>query len=228
MSSRIAVIIPVLNEGLRIADTVRRVQAEGVRCLVVDGGSDDDTVERASSAGARVMAARRGRAAQMNAGAARAGAYEVLLFLHADVQLAPGWSSVVLAAIDAGAVWGRFDVQLDSDRPLIRLVAALMNCRSRLTGVSTGDQAIFIRRASFDVMGGYADLPLMEDVEFCGRLRRAQLPGAFLKERVLVSARRWETRGALRTILLMWWLRLLFWSGVPASRLHRIYYGKRV
>jgi rSAM/selenodomain-associated transferase 2 len=227
MSARIAVIIPVLNEGPSIAGAVQRVRSAGATCIVVDGGSDDDSMGRAAEAGAWVVSARRGRAAQMNVGALRAGAFEVLLFLHADVVLPQGWHSAVLAAVDEGAVWGRFDVKLDSDHPLLGMVAAMMNLRSRLTGIATGDQAIFIRRATFDVMGGYADMPLMEDIELCGRLRRARLPRACLREAALVSARRWESRGVIRTILLMWWLRLLFWLGVSSSRLHGAYYGQR-
>lgn len=227
MTARLAVIMPVLNEGERLAETVRRVRAAGAHCFVVDGGSDDDSIGLAAQAGAVAMAARRGRSSQMNAGAMRAGAFEVLLFLHADVVLPEGWHARVLQAVDAGALWGRFDVRLDSQRPLLALVGAMMNLRSRLTGIATGDQAIFIRRATFDAIGGFADLPLMEDVDLCARLRRARIPSALLRDRVLVSARRWETNGVLRTIMLMWWLRLLFWLGVPAARLHRAYYGQR-
>ena len=225
MMDRIAVIIPVLNEAATIAATVDRVVGAGVHCVVVDGGSDDDTRTIAASRGAQVIGARRGRAAQMNAGARSAGEFEILLFLHADVVLPAQWQSAVEAAIDAGAGWGRFDVWLASRLRLLCIVGAMMNLRSRITGIATGDQAIFIRRATFDALGGYSDLPLMEDIDLCARLRRARLPGAALRERVLVSARRWERKGPLRTIVLMWTIRALYWSGVPARRLHSLYYG---
>ena len=225
MMNRIAVIIPVLNEAATIAATVDRVIAAGVHCVVVDGGSDDDTPTIARSRGAQVIAARRGRASQMNAGARSAGEFEILVFLHADVVLPDDWKSAVEGAIDAGAMWGRFDVWLASRLRLLCIVGAMMNLRSRITGIATGDQTIFIRRATFDAIGGYADLPLMEDIDLCTRLRSARLPGAALRERVFVSARRWERKGPLRTIVLMWTLRALYWSGVPARRLHRLYYG---
>jgi rSAM/selenodomain-associated transferase 2 len=224
MTERIAVIIPALNEAGTIAATVSRVRASGADCIVVDGGSDDETRGLAAAQGARIIAARRGRAAQMNAGARSAGHYEVLVFLHADVRLPADWREAIEAAVEDGAVWGRFDVALDSPRPLLAVVGTMMNWRSRLTGIATGDQTIFIRRASFDALGGFSDLPLMEDVELCTRLRRARLPAAMLRQKVVVSARRWEQNGPLRTILLMWSLRALFWLGVPAHRLHRLYY----
>jgi rSAM/selenodomain-associated transferase 2 len=227
MMQKIAVIIPVLNEAASIGGAIDRVRLAGVHCVVVDGGSDDDTAAVAASHGARVISSRRGRAAQMNAGALAAGDFEVLVFLHADVVLPDNWAEAVGGAIDAGAAWGRFDVVLDSPVRLLTVVGAMMNLRSRFTGIATGDQAIFIRRAAFDALGGYAELPLMEDVEFCTRLRRARLPAAPLRDRVSVSARRWETKGPLRTIVLMWVVRALFWLGIPARHLHRIYYGRR-
>jgi rSAM/selenodomain-associated transferase 2 len=227
MMQKIAVIIPVLNEAATIGDTVGRVRDAGAHCVVVDGGSDDDTAAIAASRGAQVISARRGRAAQMNAGGLAAGDFEILVFLHADVALPENWCKAVRGAVDAGASWGRFDVSLNSPLPLLRAVGAMMNLRSRLTGIATGDQAIFIRRAAFDALGGYADLPLMEDVELCTRLRRARLPAAPLRDRVSVSARRWEQKGPLRTIVLMWVIRALFQVGIPARHLHRIYYGRR-
>lgn len=227
MLQKIAVIIPVLNEAATIGRAIDRVRVADAHCVVVDGGSDDETAAVAVSHGARVIRSRRGRAAQMNAGALAAGEFEILVFLHADVVLPDDWTEAVRGAIEAGAAWGRFDVSLDSGLPLLRVVGEMMNFRSRVTGIATGDQAIFIRRAAFDALGGYADQPLMEDVELCTRLRRARLAAAPLRNRVLVSARRWEQKGALRTVVLMWALRALYWAGVPPRHLHRIYYGRR-
>jgi len=161
----------------------------------------------------------------MNAGA-RAATGDVLLFLHADTLLPADAASAVEEALrDPWVVGGRFDVRLGSPRAMLRLVEALMNLRSRLTGISTGDQAIFVRRDVFEAMGGYAEIPLMEDVEFTGRLkRRGRL--AALRLRVTTSARKWERDGILRTILLMWTLRFLYWTGVSPARLHRWYYPR--
>jgi rSAM/selenodomain-associated transferase 2 len=159
----------------------------------------------------------------MNAGAARARG-EVLVFLHADTELpAKALLAIEAALDDPQVVGGRFDVRLDGSCVLLRLVAALMNARSRLTGIATGDQAIFVRRCIFDSLGGYADIPLMEDVEFSRRLKRAGRT-ASLRLTVTTSARKWERDGLLRTIFLMWSLRLLYWLGVPPPRLHRWYY----
>jgi rSAM/selenodomain-associated transferase 2 len=162
----------------------------------------------------------------MNAGVAAAHG-DVLLFLHADTALPDGAGRAIRAALaDPAVVAGRFDVRLDSRRPLLRVVAWMMNRRSRLTGISTGDQAIFVRRAVFDALGGYANIPLMEDVELTRRLkRRGRL--AALPLRVTTSARKWEREGAIRTIVLMWSLRLCYALGVAPARLHRWYYGAR-
>jgi rSAM/selenodomain-associated transferase 2 len=161
----------------------------------------------------------------MNAGAA-AAAGEVFLFLHADTRLPAGALEDIRAALaGARAVGGRFDVRLDSPRPIYRAVEALMNLRSRWTGIWTGDQAIFVRRTEFERLKGYADIPLMEDVEFSRRLRRTGRR-VCLHSRVLASARKWEREGPLRTIVLMWALRFLYMIGASPARLHRLYYGR--
>jgi rSAM/selenodomain-associated transferase 2 len=166
-----------------------------------------------------------GRARQMNAGA-RASRGAQLVFLHADTDLPDGALEAIEAAMaDSRVVGGRFDVALDSRRPILRAVAALMNLRSRLSGIATGDQAIFVRRAAFEALGGFPDQPLMEDVEFSRRLRRRGRL-ACLRLRVTTSARKWQREGALRTVLLMWTLRLLYRLGVSPVRLHRWYYGR--
>ena len=192
----------------------------------MDGGSTDATAAVAArSPRVRLLASPRGRASQMNAGA-RAALGDVLLFLHADTLLPDGALAAVEAAVgDPGIVAGRFDVRFDNSRLLFRMISWFMNQRSRWSGISTGDQAIFVCRKPFDALGGYPDIPLMEDVELCRRLkRRGQM--AALRLCVTTSARKWEREGAVRTILLMWALRLLYVLGVPPARLHRWYYRR--
>jgi rSAM/selenodomain-associated transferase 2 len=194
--------------------------------IVVDGGSDDATIRVAARfSGVRLLTSPRGRARQMNAGA-RTARGDILLFLHADTWLPEGGLGAVSAAFDdARVVGGRFDVRFDSPRPVLRMIAFFMNLRSRASGISTGDQAIFVRRDVFETMGGYPDMPLMEDIELTRRLkRRGRL--AALPSRVTTSARKWEREGALRTMALMWALRFLYVVGVSPARLHRWYYGR--
>jgi rSAM/selenodomain-associated transferase 2 len=229
VATRLSIVVPVLDEAANLARLLpdlleREPQAE---VLVVDGGSTDDgraVVARTPSV--RWVSAPRGRARQMNTGASAAGG-DALLFLHADTRLPDGAGAAILAALaEPGVVGGRFDVRLDSHRPLLRLVGTLMNHRSRLTGISTGDQGIFVRREIFDALGGYPDIPLMEDVELSRRLKRRGRLVA-LRLRVVTSARKWEREGVVRTVLLMWTLRLLYTLGVSPARLHRWYYGGR-
>jgi len=181
--------------------------------IVVDGGSEDATRELAAGLCDRVLAAPRGRAAQMNAGAREARG-EVLVFLHADTRLPANADELV-----RGLLWGRFDVQIEGRHPLLKVIAWSMNLRSRLTGVATGDQAIFVRREAFP---GFPELPLMEDVAFSKAMKRRSRP-ACLREKVTTSGRRWESRGVVRTVLLMWQLRLLFLLGLSADKLARRY-----
>lgn len=218
----ISVVVPALNEANGIEEALRAAREPGVaEIIVVDGGSDDETRSRAATAADRVLSSPRGRAAQMNAGAAVARG-DVLLFLHADTRLPEGFAPAVQHAIEDGAVGGRFDVVLGGSHWFLPVIARLMNARSRLTGVATGDQAIFVRRDVFVRMRGFAALPLMEDVEFTSRLRRVGRFAA-LPLRVTTSARRWEENGVARTVLLMWALRLAYACGVPADRLARAY-----
>jgi rSAM/selenodomain-associated transferase 2 len=226
---KIAIVIPALNEGARIEATLAPARLAADRCVVVDGGSTDDTIARARAAGAQiVLGAERGRASQMNAGAAvcEADGVDVLMFLHADTVLAPGWDTAIAHALDRGYQWGRFDVRLDADAPTLRLVSAMMNLRSRLTGICTGDQAIFVTRALWSRSGGFAPIALMEDVELSARLKRAGHRPACLRTHVTVSARRWTGRGVWRTIVLMWVLRAMYAMGASPQRIHRLYYGK--
>jgi rSAM/selenodomain-associated transferase 2 len=220
----LSVIVPVLNEAAGIEATLRALQpmrARGAEIVVVDGGSTDATRLAAAPLADRVLQSPRGRAAQMNAGA-NAARGDVLVFVHADTLLPAAADEHIAAAIASGREWGRFDVAIDSAHPLLLLVALMMNARSRWTGVATGDQAIFVRRAAFEAAGGYPDIPLMEDVALSKGLRRRGAP-ACLRERVITSGRRWERHGMLRTIVLMWRLRLAYAMGADPRRLARRY-----
>lgn len=220
----LSIVIPVLNEAHGIEPTLHalaELRQRGVEVVVVDGGSTDNTPELARQHASAVLMAPRGRARQMNAGAAQArGA--VLLFLHADTQLPPDADLLVLEAIESGAVWGRFDVRIIGTAWMLRVVAALMNARSRWSGIATGDQALFVHRDVFERQGGFPDQPLMEDIELSKRLRQLHRP-ACLRAKVATSGRRWESRGVWRTIVLMWCLRWRYWRGETPERLAKAY-----
>ena len=200
------------------------LMARGVRVLVADGGSADDTPARARRfGGVEVIEAARGRAAQMNAGAQAASGARVLLFLHADTTLPPDADRLIEQALAGGRhVWGRFDVRIAGRPRMLRMVAACMNVRSRWSGIATGDQALFMTRAAFDAIGGFPEQPLMEDIEMSKRLRTLSRP-ACLRERVITSGRRWESRGVWHTIVLMWRLRWAYWRGASPEVLARAY-----
>jgi rSAM/selenodomain-associated transferase 2 len=218
VAQRLSVVVPALNEarGIRAAlEALAPLRARGHEVIVVDGGSTDGTAELAASHCDLVLTTPRGRAVQMNAGA-RAAKGEVLLFLHTDTRLPPAADVMVLSA----PTWGRFDVEIDGRHPLLKVVAWTMNLRSRVTGIATGDQAIFVRRDAFP---GFPEIALMEDVALSKLLKRGG-PPACLRARVLTSGRRWESRGVLRTIFLMWRLRLMYFLGAPPDRLARLYY----
>ncbi len=220
----LSIVVPVLNEAAGIVSALQALaplRERGAEVIVVDGGSDDGTVQCAVPWADRVLSSPRGRARQMNAGAATARA-PLLLFLHADTQLPDGADAVLQAAVAGGASWGRFDVHIDGRAPLLRLVAALMNQRSRLSGIATGDQALFVRRELFERVGGYPDQPLMEDIELSRRLR-ALAPPHCLRQRVRTSGRRWEAHGVWRTIWLMWRLRWRYWRGESPQTLAEAY-----
>ena len=220
----LSIVVPVLNEAAGIAATLQTLvplRERGAEVIVVDGGSTDDTPRCAAPWADRVLSSPRGRARQMNAGAAAARA-PLLLFLHADTQLPDGADSLLHAALAGGAAWGRFDVHIDGRPMLLRMVAALMNQRSRLTGIATGDQAMFVRRDLFQRIGGFPDQPLMEDIEISRRLRTLA-PPCCLRQRVVTSGRRWETRGVWRTIFLMWRLRWRYWRGDSPQALAEAY-----
>lgn len=219
----LSVVVPTLDEEPVLDATLQRLR-DGGECelIVADGGSGDRTVAVAQRYADRVVSAPRGRARQMNAGA-RAAQGDILLFVHADTLLPDGYAAAIAAACaDRRTVGGRFDVELVPSSPLLWLTGTLMNHRSRLTGIATGDQGIFVRRTLFEAMGGYADIPLMEDIDLSRRMKRRGVV-ACLRDRVATSSRRWRSRGVVRTILLMWSLRLLYFCGVSPQRLARLY-----
>jgi rSAM/selenodomain-associated transferase 2 len=223
--SKLSIIVPVLDEGEGIAtslDALARMRALGTEVIVVDGGSRDATIQRARLRADRVISAPRGRALQMNAGAAKA-AGDVLLFLHADTRLPADADHVVLKGLErSGRAWGRFNVRIDGRSPLLLAVGWLMNVRSQLTGIATGDQAIFVRREAFREAGGFAEIPLMEDIALCKRLKRVSRP-LCLSDRAVTSGRRWDQHGVLPTILLMWRLRLAYFFGADPKDLAQQY-----
>jgi len=226
---KLSIIVPVLDEAAGIAGTLAALagtRARDVEVIVVDGGSRDDSRALAAPLADRVIDAPRGRASQMNAGAAQARG-EVLLFLHADTRLPPDAARLVIDGLAASRrEWGRFDVAIEGASPLLALVAAFMNARSRLTSIATGDQALFARRGAFEAAGGYPAIPLMEDVAFSEAMRRRG-PPLCLRAKAVTSGRRWESRGTLRTIFLMWRLRLAFRLGADPARLaHRYDRGR--
>ena len=223
MAARLSFVLPVLNEGERVAALLNQLrdQFPGAELVVVDGGSRDDTVAEAMPHCDQLLLSNPGRARQMNLGGRVAGG-DYLLFLHADTR--PHISCDALqASLRRQPGWGFSRVML-SGGGVLRLVAWCMNQRSRLTRVATGDQMLFVSRALFDRSGGFADIPLMEDVEYCKRLRQQSDP-CILDTPVVTSSRRWREHGVVRTIVTMWWLRLAYQLGVSPARLHRQYYG---
>jgi len=229
---RLAIIVPVLDEAAQIESclaALAELRQRGASVIVVDGGSRDATVRLAAALCDRVIAAPRGRALQMNAGARceEARSADVLLFLHADVQLPPAADRLIFRALsNRRRCWGRFDVELRGRSPGLRLVGTLMNLRSRTTGICTGDQALFVEQGAFLALEGFAPIALMEDIEFCRRARRLSPPIA-LRPPVIVCARRWDRGGVARTILRMWWLRLAYFLGADPQWLAQRYRDAR-
>lgn len=222
---RISAIIPALNEEQGIAATLADLQtlrASGHEVIVADGGSTDATVAMASPLADRVVQAPRGRARQMNAGVREAKG-DIFWFLHADTRVPPEATAAVIAALDAGRLWGRFDVRLSGTHPALRMVESAMNLRSRLSGIATGDQGIFVTREAFGAVGRFPDIPLMEDIALSKALRPLDRP-ACLRMSLTTSSRRWENKGVWRTILLMWRLRLAYALGADPRQLARRYH----
>lgn len=226
MSLRLSVIIPTLNEAqalpLLLAD-LAPLRLAGAELIVVDGGSRDATAALALRQADQLVQAASGRARQMNAGAAQAQG-EYLWFVHADSRIGAPVLRGLLEVLDEAPLWGRFDVRLSGHGLALRLIGSMINLRSRVTGIATGDQGIFVERRAFAALGGYADLPLMEDIELCRRLKVQARPRC-LRPALLTSSRRWERHGIWRTVWLMWRLRLAYYCGADPAELARRYRG---
>jgi rSAM/selenodomain-associated transferase 2 len=227
-SSSLTIIIPTLNEAPGIVSflqPLQRLRGRGVELIVADGGSRDGTVDAVLPLVDRVLSSPRGRAVQMNAGAAHARS-DVLLFLHADARLPDDAERFIRDGLrETGLRWGRFDVRLSGSAPMLRVVEWMMNRRSRLTRIATGDQGMFVERRLFDEVGGFPAIALMEDVALSAKLRRHG-PPLCLEQTIIASSRRWEERGIWHTITLMWRLRLAYFLGAEPARLAEIYYGR--
>ncbi len=223
--SGLSIIIPVLNEERFLTGNKERLVSllqEGHEILVVDGGSQDDSVSIARSLGCKVFSTRASRGHQLGCGANHSK-NDTLLFLHADTRL-PFHAAQVIAHVlmGPGQLWGRFGVRFSNPHLVFRVIAWFMNKRSCLTGIVTGDHALFIKRELYFSCGGYKDVPLMEDVEFCRRLKKHASP-VCLSEEVVTSSRRWEQNGVFKTVIMMWWLRLMFFFGQSPEKLARLY-----
>lgn len=222
-SFNFSIVVPVYNEAEQVEALIRRLRllSDGLvtDITVVDGGSTDGTAEKLSEQ-FNVVSSKKGRSNQMNTGAAVANGTWIM-FVHADTEISPGH---IEAAVSHGAMnkWGRFNIKLSGKSFSFRVIERFINWRSKATGVATGDQCIFVRKKVFDQVGGFKDLPLMEDVDLSKRLKKLGKP-ACLSKTVTTSSRRWEENGVLNTVLLMWKLRYLFWRGVPAEELAKMY-----
>jgi rSAM/selenodomain-associated transferase 2 len=224
---RLTIVLPVLNEAAIVVAALQSLapfRARGAEIIVADGGSHDGTARLAEPLADRIMTVRRGRGAAMNAGAAL-GTGDALLFLHADTALPDGADRLIDAAL-ARRAWGRFDLRIAGRHPLFAVIARMINWRSRATGIATGDQAIFVSRKAFEAVGGFPDLPLMEDIAISRRLKRLCRPFCIATP-VVTSGRRWEHNGVLSTILLMWRLRLSYYLGIKPALLAELYDAPR-
>lgn len=222
MTASLAIIVPILNEAANMTSLMAHLDSfhdRGAEIIIVDGGSTDDGPAKIHNRFTLIQS-EPGRARQMNAGAKITHAKH-LLFLHADTRLPEQADHWVAQALSA-QLWGRFDVRISGKHRLLPMVALMMNWRSRLTGIATGDQAMFMRRSLFEQLGGFPKQPLMEDIAFSKRLKAIDKP-ACLPYKVTTAGRRWDGNGLWRTIFLMWWLRLAYWLGIDASTLARWY-----
>lgn len=219
----ISIIIPTLNEEATIQPLLQQLQVcrqQGHEVIVVDGGSNDETVSISKSLADKVISSEAGRATQMNNGA-KQSTNNILWFLHADTLI----PSNVIESIQESLIknnWGRFNIKLSGSHFLFRIIEKMINLRSCVSGIATGDQGIFVKRELFESVNGYSEIPLMEDVELSKKLKKVSSP-VCIKEMLTTSSRRWEQRGILSTVLLMWRLRFLYWLGVSATKLTTLY-----
>lgn len=223
---QVSIVLPILNEAEQVSnrlqaltELLKRAAANTYEIIVVDGGSEDNSAELACEFADQVINSARGRALQMNAGAAMARG-DVLLFLHADTLLPERALDFINSKVPA---WGWFNVRLSGENMLFRIIETMMNLRSRLSRVATGDQAMFVRRELFNTIGGFPQIALMEDIALSKLLRKQARP-TIISQPVITSSRRWQQHGIIKTVLLMWWLRLLYFMGVSPARLVRSYY----
>ena len=226
---RLSIVIAALNEAEHISATLAPLQAmraRGVEVILVDGGSTDATKPLAALLVDRIVESHQGRARQMNTGA-KLALGDTLLFLHADSTLPPEADQLILRGLQSTSrTWGRFDVSIRGQHFFLPVVAWCMNHRSRLTGIATGDQGLFMTADAFTAAGGFANIPLMEDVAMCVTLKKNR-PPLCLKQKIITSGRRWEQHGVWRTIFLMWRIRAAYFFGVDPVALHRAYYGAK-
>ena len=221
---KISIIIPVINEEVNLAGTLEHLQfirQQGHEIVVVDGGSKDNSFMLAQEGADIVIAAKPGRAIQMNSGAEVASG-DVFLFLHADTVLPDSVLTILEENVLTEWMWGRFDVRLSSNKFVYRVIEFLMNLRSRLTSIATGDQAIFISRSLFLKVGGFPEIVLMEDIEI-SRCLKVIIKPICLEQKVITSSRRWEKKGVISTVFLMWKLRLYYFFGVSPNKLKQLY-----
>jgi len=221
---KISIIIPVLNEEInlsQISSHLQLIRQQGHEIIIVDGGSVDNSLVIAYEITDKVVVSKAGRALQMNSGADIASG-EVLLFLHADTLLPDNALQTIIDLFQKKNYWGRFNVRLSSNKNIYRLIERLMNLRSCLTSIATGDQAIFIERNLFDRVGRFPEIALMEDVAISKQLKKIVKP-VCLKQKVITSSRRWETKGVVSTVLLMWKLRLYYFFGMSPDKLKQLY-----
>ncbi len=223
----LSIIIPVLNEADSIVSTLQHLQRwrkKGCEIILADGGSNDDTVVKAAPFIDKSVVAEKGRARQMNAGAELAQGHW-LLFLHADTLLTANFSDFLGRLSTSSKQWGFFSLTLTGRHIFFRVIETAINLRSKFTSIGTGDQCLFVRRSTFIEVGRFPEIALMEDISFCSRLRKLSPPWV-CPDKVLTSSRRWEHYGIVKTVLLMWRLRIAYFLGASPDRLVKIYYGQ--
>lgn len=226
---KLSIIIPVLNENNYLLATLKSLadlKKNKHEIIIVDGGSQDNIFEISKSYTDAIFISEKGRAHQMNTGAKQASG-DVLWFLHADSLIPNHADEFIINALQTTrSVWGRFNIQLSGIHWVFRIIEKLINSRSLLTGIATGDQGIFVLRTEFEKINGYANISLMEDIHLSKRLKKISRP-ACLKENIITSSRRWESNGIIKTVILMWCLRFAYFIGTPTNKLAKLYNGQR-